>query len=109
MITLAYAQSSAQGELGIAQFLPLILMFVVLYFLMIRPQTKKAKEHKEMVLKLSKGNEVLITGGIYGTIVEINDKTISLDISNGTTITIFKEHQYKTFSKRHIKKININL
>ena len=106
MITLAYAQSSAQGELGIAQFLPLILMFVVLYFLMIRPQTKKAKEHKEMVLKLSKGNEVLITGGIYGTIAEINDKTILLDISNGTTIKVQRTSVQNVFPKDTLKKFN---
>ena len=54
MITLAYAQSSAQGEFGIAQFLPLILMFVVLYFLMIRPQTKKAKNTKKWFLNYLK-------------------------------------------------------
>ena len=105
MITLAYAQSSTQGELGIAQFLPLILMFVVLYFLMIRPQTKKAKEHKEMVLKLSKGNEVLITGGIYGTIAEINDKTILLDISNGTTIKVQRTSVQNVFPKDTLKKL----
>ena len=105
MITLAYAQSPAQGELGIAQFLPLILMFVVLYFLMIRPQTKKAKEHKEMVLKLSKGNEVLITGGIYGTIAEINDKTILLDISNGTTIKVQRTSVQNVFPKDTLKKL----
>ena len=105
MITLAYAQSSAQGELGIAQFLPLILMFVVLYFLMIRPQTKKAKEHKEMVLKLSKGNEVLITGGIYGTITEINEKTILLDISNGTTIKVQRTSVQNVFPKDTLKKL----
>ena len=105
MITLAYAQTSAQGELGIAQFLPLILMFVVLYFLMIRPQTKKAKEHKEMVLKLSKGNEVLITGGIYGTIAEINDKTILLDISNGTTIKVQRTSVQNVFPKDTLKKL----
>ena len=105
MITLAYAQSSAQGELGISQFLPLILMFVVLYFLMIRPQTKKAKEHKEMVLKLSKGNEVLITGGIYGTIAEINDKTILLDISNGTTIKVQRTSVQNVFPKDTLKKL----
>ena len=54
MITLAYAQSSAQGELGIAQFLPLILMFVVLYFLMIRPQTKRQKNTKKWFLNYLK-------------------------------------------------------
>ena len=105
MITLAYAQSSAQGEFGITQFLPLILMFVVLYFLMIRPQTKKAKEHKEMVLKLSKGNEVLITGGIYGIIAEINDKTILLDISDGTKIKIQRTSVQNVFPKDTLKKL----
>jgi len=80
-------------------------MFVVLYFLMIRPQTKKAKEHKEMVLKLSKGNEVLITGGIYGTIAEINDKTILLDISNGTTIKVQRSSVQNVFPKDTLKKL----
>ena len=72
---------------------------------MIRPQTKKAKEHKEMVLKLSKGNEVLITGGIYGTIAEINDKTILLDISNGTTIKVQRTSVQNVFPKDTLKKL----
>ena len=86
----------------------LFLLFgfmILIYFLMIRPQTKKAKEHKEMVLKLSKGNEVLITGGIYGTIAEINDKTILLDISNGTTIKVQRTSVQNVFPKDTLKKL----
>ena len=58
-----------------------------------------------MVLKLSKGNEVLITGGIYGTIAEINDKTILLDISNGTTIKVQRTSVQNVFPKDTLKKL----
>ena len=89
MISSAFAQSAAPGggEAGLMGMLPIVLMFVVLYFLMIRPQTKKAKEHKQMIEALQKGDEV-IAMGIIGKIVKINDAYIGLEVGDGRVIHI---------------------
>ncbi len=77
-ITPAWAQvaGSTAGTLG--TILPLVLIFVVFYFLLIRPQTKRAKEHREMVGKLAAGDEVVTTGGILGRISEVGEHFIAL-------------------------------
>jgi preprotein translocase subunit YajC len=90
LISTAYAQAAgaptAQGQL--LSFLPLILIFVVFYFLLIRPQTKKAKEHREMVSKLATGDEVVTAGGILGRIVELSDTFVTLEVANGVQIKV---------------------
>ena len=75
-------------ELG--QFLPLILIFAIMYFLLIRPQQKRAKEHKAMVEALSKGDEVITNGGILGKITKVgdNDSFISIEVSEGTVVKL---------------------
>ncbi|HET9733795.1 MAG TPA: preprotein translocase subunit YajC, partial [Burkholderiales bacterium] len=70
MISNAYAQAAAGGDAGFMGLLPIVLMFVLLYFLMIRPQMKRAKEHKQMVEALQKGDEVVAAGGVLGRISE---------------------------------------
>lgn len=67
---------------GFASFIPLILMFAVFYFLLIRPQQKRAKEHKAMLSVLKRGDEVLTTGGIYGRIMEVADDYLILDLGD---------------------------
>ena len=64
----------------IQQFLPLIVIFAIFYFLLIRPQSKKAKEHKEMLENLKKGDKVMTSGGIYGLIEDIDEKTATLKV-----------------------------
>lgn len=64
----------------ITSFMPLILIFVIFYFLLIRPQSKKAKEHKQMLQEIKKGDKVMTTGGIYGLVEEIDGDTITLKI-----------------------------
>ncbi|RJQ46322.1 MAG: preprotein translocase subunit YajC [Nitrospiraceae bacterium] len=64
----------------LTSFLPLIIIFVIFYFLLIRPQSKKAKEHKQMLENLKKGDKVMTTGGIFGLIEEIDDKSVTLKI-----------------------------
>lgn len=71
--------------------LPLILMFVVLYFLMIRPQMKRAKEHKSMVEALAKGDEVVTQGGIAGRVAEIGENFIHLEVADKTNIVVQKQ------------------
>ena len=70
-----------QGTVGMLQsFLPLILIFVIFYFLLIRPQSKKAKEHKQMLENLKKGDKVMTNGGIYGIIEDIDAETATLKV-----------------------------
>lgn len=71
----------AQGPAAMIQsFLPLILIFVIFYFLLIRPQSKKAKEHKQMLENLKKGDKIMTNGGIYGIIEDIDADTVTLKV-----------------------------
>lgn len=83
-------QAGGQGGQagGIAGFLPIIILFAIFYFLLIRPQQKKAKEHREMIANLKKGNRIVTSGGIYGTIQSIDDTTISLEIAEKVKIKV---------------------
>tara|TARA_B100000029_G_scaffold451364_1_gene475903 strand:+ start:318 stop:602 length:285 start_codon:yes stop_codon:yes gene_type:complete len=76
---------------GFAQFIPLILIFVIFYFFLIRPQQKKIKEHKKMVAGLKRGDNVITSGGIVGTIEKVlNDDKVELSISENVTIKVVK-------------------
>jgi preprotein translocase subunit YajC len=90
IISSAYAQSIGGGDGGLIGFLPIILMFVLLYFLMIRPQMKRAKETKAMIESLQKGDEVIAAGGVLGRITRISDAYVSLEISANTEINVQK-------------------
>jgi preprotein translocase subunit YajC len=90
IISNAYAQATGGGDAGIIGFLPIILMFVLLYFLMIRPQMKRAKETKAMIEALQKGDEVITAGGVLGRITRISDAYISLEIAPNTEINVQK-------------------
>lgn len=74
----------------IGQFLPMLLIIVVFYFFMIRPQMKKAKDHKKYVEELKKGDKVITTSGIHGKIVELNDATFLIEVESGTKIRFEK-------------------
>lgn len=86
--TAATAADSLLGPAG--QFLPIILMFVVMYFLMIRPQMKKAKEHKALLENLQKGDEVLTQGGLAGRIVKVGENYVSLEVAPGVEVSVQK-------------------
>jgi preprotein translocase subunit YajC len=73
---------------GLVGLLPLVLMFAIFYFLLIRPQQKKAKAHKEMIGNLKRGDSVVTTGGIYGRIAEINDTVITLEVADKVRIKV---------------------
>lgn len=88
LIANAYAQDAA-GQPGMfAQLLPLILIFIVFYFLLIRPQMKRAKEHKALVAGLSKGDEVVTNGGLLGRITDLNDSFVTLELAENVQIKI---------------------
>jgi preprotein translocase subunit YajC len=69
-------------------FIPLILIFVLFYFLLIRPQAKRAKEHKQMVEALSKGDEVVTNGGLLGRVNEVGDSFVTVEIAEGTEVRV---------------------
>lgn len=83
----AWAQGQGQGD-PLISFLPLILIFVVFYFLLIRPQNKRQKEHREMVANLAPGDEVVTAGGVLGKVTEVKDQFIRVEIADGIVITV---------------------
>ncbi len=91
-ISQAFAQTAPAaaggGESSLLSLLPLVLMFVVLYFIMIRPQMKKQKEHKAMIEALAKGDEVIIAGGVLGRIAKMGDSTLHIEVANGVELQV---------------------
>jgi preprotein translocase subunit YajC len=88
MLTTVFLQDSAENP--IMSFLPLILIVIVFYFFMIRPQTKKAKEAKKFREALSKGDKVVTIGGIHGKITEVKEQYVMVQIANGVEIKVTK-------------------
>ncbi|WP_242490084.1 preprotein translocase subunit YajC [Noviherbaspirillum cavernae] len=86
-------------------FLPIILMFVVLYFLMIRPQMKRQKEQKSMMEALAKGDEVVTAGGILGKVVKVTDAYVTLEIADGTEVVAQKASVATLLPKGTIKSL----
>ena len=106
LISPAHAQApAAGGDAGLMSFLPIILMFVLLYFLMIRPQMKRAKEQKAMIDALQKGDEVIAAGGLVGKIVEINEHYATLEVAANTEIRVQKASVGLLLPKGTIKSI----
>ncbi len=90
-ISSAYAQSvpaAGGGESSLFSLLPLVLMFVVLYFIMIRPQMKKQKEHKAMIEALAKGDEVVIAGGLLGRVAKLGDNYLHVEVTSGVELQV---------------------
>ncbi|MGZ5201293.1 MAG: preprotein translocase subunit YajC [Telluria sp.] len=75
---------------NLTTFLPLVLMFVVMYFLMIRPQQKRQKELKSMMDALTKGDEVITVGGVLGKVVKVNDAYVTVEVAPNTEIVVQK-------------------
>jgi preprotein translocase subunit YajC len=92
MIGTAFAQAAGQPQQGdtLMGLLPIVLMFVILYFLMIRPQMKKAKEHKTMVEALQKGDEVVAASGILGKVTKISESFVVLEVAPNVSIQVQK-------------------
>jgi preprotein translocase subunit YajC len=106
LISSAYAQAApAFGGDGLMGFLPLILMFVLLYFLMIRPQMKRSKEQKTMVDGLAKGDEVITAGGVLGKITKLNDAYLTVEIAPETEITVQRAAVQTLLPKGTIKSV----
>ncbi len=85
----AWAEAApASASPSIMEFVPLLLIFVVFYFMLIRPQMKRAKEHKKMTEALAKNDEVVTTGGLLGKIARIDESFVTLEIANGVEIKV---------------------
>jgi preprotein translocase subunit YajC len=97
----ATATDSPFGSLG--TMLPLVLMFVVLYFVMIRPQMKRQKEHKTMIDALAKGDEVVTSGGLLGKISKIGESFLSVEIANGVEIQVQRTAVVQVLPKGTVK------
>ncbi|MFP5079615.1 preprotein translocase subunit YajC [Pedobacter sp. JCM 36344] len=80
----------AGGSNMLSTLVPMVLIMVVFYFFMIRPQVKKSKEHKKLVADLKKGDKIVTTAGIHGKIVELNDLTFLIEVESGTKIRFDK-------------------
>lgn len=104
-ISNAYAQAAVGGDLqsNLTSFLPIILMFVVLYFLMIRPQMKRQKEQKSMMDALAKGDEVITAGGVLGKVTKVVDGYVTLEVSDNTAIIVQKSAVNTLLPKGTIK------
>jgi preprotein translocase subunit YajC len=93
-----------QGS-GITQFIPLILIFVIFYFFLIRPQQKKIKDHKFMVSQLKRGDEIITSGGIIGKIEKVSDNDqIELTIAENVTVTIIRSTVQNLLNSPQTKK-----
>ena len=92
MTSIAYAmgQGGAAGQSagGFSSFIPLILMFVIFYFLLIRPQQKKSKEHREMISNIKKGDRIVTSGGIHGDVTHVGETTMTLKIADKVRIKL---------------------
>ncbi len=105
IISPAYAQSLGGSEAGWAGLLPIILMFVLLYFMLIRPQMKRAKEHKTMVEALQKGDEVVAAGGVLGKLTRVGEAYVSVEIAPEVEVNVQKASVQTLLPKGTIKSI----
>ena len=108
-ISSAFAQTAPAAAAGgdmqssLMSMLPLVLMFVVLYFVMIRPQMKKQKEHRSMIDALAKGDEIATAGGVLGKVTKLGDSYLSLEIASGVEIQVQRSAVVQVLPKGSIK------
>src|SRR5690554_2020971 len=102
-ISSAFAQSAYPATGGLMSFLPLIVIFAVFYFMLIRPQMKRAKEHRNLVSQLGKGDEVVTNGGLLGKITDLSDAFITVEIAEGVQIKLQRNAVTTVMPKGTIK------
>ena len=105
LISPAYAQAAASGgtESLLATMLPMVAIFAIFYFLMIRPQQKKQKEHRAMIDAIEKGNEVVTSGGIVGRVAKLTDQYVTVEVAQGVEITLQRQAIAQLLPKGTIK------
>ena len=97
------APAAASSENSLLGMLPLVLMFVVLYFVMIRPQMKRQKEHKAMVEAIAKGDEVVTAGGVIGKISKLGDNFVHIEVANGVELQLQRSAITQVLPKGSLK------
>jgi preprotein translocase subunit YajC len=92
MVDIAYAQAApgAGGPGPIVTILPFILIFVIMYFMVIRPQQKKAKQHQDLLSKLKRNDEVMTSGGIYGKVIDLKETVVTLEVAPNVRIRVHR-------------------
>jgi preprotein translocase subunit YajC len=103
LIASAYAQDAAPQGGGLMSFLPLIIIFVIFYFLLIRPQMKRAKEHRQLVSNLAKGDEVVTNGGMLGKILDVGDTFLSVEVADNVVVKLQKHAVSSVMPKGTVK------
>ena len=101
-ISSAYAQDAAPTG-GLMSFLPLIVIFAVFYFMLIRPQMKRSKEHRQLVSQLGKGDEVVTNGGVLGRITDVSESFVTLEIAENVKISVQRQAVANVMPKGTIK------
>ena len=107
LISPAYAQAAASGgtESLLATMLPMVAIFAIFYFLMIRPQQKKQKEHRAMIDAIEKGNEVVTAGGIVGRVSKVEDQYVTLEVAQGVDVRVQRHAISQLLPKGTIKSL----
>ena len=101
-ISNAYAQDAAATG-GLMSFLPLIVIFAVFYFMLIRPQMKRSKEHRNLVAQLAKGDEVITNGGLLGRIIDVSDSFVTLELADTLQVKLQRQAVANVMPKGTIK------
>jgi preprotein translocase subunit YajC len=101
-IASAYAQDAAQSG-GLMQFLPLIIIFIIFYFLLIRPQMKRSKEHRKLVSELANGDEVVTNGGLLGRITHVGESFVTIEVADQVEIKLQKQAVASVVPKGTVK------
>lgn len=101
----AQAQNAAVGSDSIMQFLPIAIVLIVFYFVLVRPQTKRTKEHETMVESLARGDEIVTTGGLLGKITEVGDNFILVELADNIHVKVQKQAVSSLMPKGTIKNL----
>jgi preprotein translocase subunit YajC len=104
LIAPAYAQAAPQGD-PFMSFLPLIILVVLFWFMLIRPQMKRSKEHREMLGKLAKGDEVITNGGLAGVVREIGENYLTVEIADNVPVKLQKSAVVSVLPKGSLKSL----
>lgn len=101
LVTPAYAQAAGGAAGGLASFVPLVLIFVIMYFFLIRPQQKRVKEHKTMVEAVRRGDQIITQGGIVGKVVKVKEEAgeIEVQIADGVNVRVIRSTIAQVLSK----------
>ncbi len=94
-VAVAFAEDAAAPSGGpmsnIVNFAPLVILFVIFYFLLIRPQQKKAKEHKQMLSQVQKGDSIITNGGLYGRVVSVSEDSLTVEIADNVKVKVARD------------------